>query len=533
MRELQRLVNRVAPAVFFAMFELVFGNNDILSDVLLPIKDCPHGFELLGKSCGRVSVVQPEVRCTRLWEKMEGEASCVTTELVEGTLSCGDGYSLEHARCVKMEEVAPERLCPKGFVDDEEGSCSLVSSFEAAYVCGEGYRASLDGTCFRESRSPADAVCQQGYQPGKNGCVSYEAAAAETQCRWGYTAEGGRCVRVVTTRPEEVCAEGFHFDRRDGCVKVSVAEPIAVCNEGTLERRRCRERLDEPAMSVCRKGFHLYNGKCVRVIEEEMRYQCKRGFVLKGDRCIAHRQSRPELLCETGFALKWGRCEAVENVDAELFCVNSAAALVDGVCVLQEAIDAVSTCPRGFQMTSEGCKRTVYAESELVCKQGTELRGKFCVNYETTEATKVCNRGKIGSDGRCTEVQTAEHDSLCPRHFRKKDQSCLREVAVLPEVSCSEGALVSRNGMCRVEVVRPADIVCPKWYSLEMQGCTQMEEEDLIYRCKKGYKLIHRMCVPVKPRSAPLAFEHKGKKQDLLVSKKTPVKFKKEAGVLT
>eukprot|EP00919_Chromeraceae_sp_WS-2016_P038284 GHVR01091392.1.p1 GENE.GHVR01091392.1~~GHVR01091392.1.p1 ORF type:complete len:317 (-),score=62.19 GHVR01091392.1:202-1152(-) len=162
-------------------------------------------------------------------------------------------------------------------------------------------------------------------------------------------------------------------------------------------------------------------------------------------------------------------------------------------------VDTVS-CDRGRHDEHGSCFKEHYSEAVSACGSGhhssTVSQGD-CFTYVAVPADRVCPHGfETANTGITTEcVKTKVMKAHCPKHFKRKDNTCVRKIKTKPCTACPPGTDFSHNECIQVDIV-PASAYCEhEGYELSDEGCVlpgyavpgDDKLYDMHYTCDKGY----------------------------------------------
>jgi len=255
---------------------------------------CPHGYQLVGKTCTRQLTAKPHTQCPKGMQEI-GKGRCLKKSKVAAQYICPDGYAENLTKgkvCEAVKHIKPEMLCPHGSVlDKKTGICEYTDKKEAKEYCPEGYTRHHHhkGECVKVLKEPPVVHCPDGELVGHK-CIKRLEEEPTQHCPEGLVFYDGKCKGVKQGKPKFLCPPGYH-PKHGECVKDEYAPPRPVCPDGTeLKYDVCEAHKEVHPKTYCPKGYKLVNGRCVKQEHARPDVLCPPPYVFdkKKHICVRH-----------------------------------------------------------------------------------------------------------------------------------------------------------------------------------------------------------------------------------------------------
>lgn len=319
-------------------------------------KQCPAGFEFVGKQCAKTLTAEPNTVCPH-------------------------GTTLADGRCAKYVGKLSE--CPPSF-QASKGTCVKTLTSEPEVFCPEGFTLSGKDSCVRKVAQPDKKVCPAGSVAKGDDCVTTGVAPPDFVCPSGYTLIGRKCQREeifdctpARTLPnpgkeaDQVLTTGSHF-RREGKGKGDTTHytlpEAAPTVEEYVVQKTCKRVITEPARRICPNGG-LLDGKLCRVENRVDHIFKKGGF--RDEFIPILRQ------CPLGYTQidKSGICEATEEALPAFYCPGNTIDLGQRCAIYNQPR---TECPAGFTLEGKVCVKTIFAAPIVEYTVTYSCTGKDC-----------------------------------------------------------------------------------------------------------------------------------------------------------
>jgi len=319
-------------------------------------KECPAGFNFVGKQCAKTLNAQPEVVCP------------------SGTIKAG-------AQCAKYVGKLSE--CPAGYWS-AKGACERTKTAPIEVSCPAGYTLTDKDTCVTKIALPDKKACPSGSLVKGDNCVRQQATAPSLNCPAEYTLVGRRCQREETfdCTPSRKPVEP---SKDDGSKATSFRAPSV-----SKGKEPSRYTIPQAAPVV---EEYVIQETCRRIITEAARYICANGSTLSGKVCLTDVEVAPIIrpggyvdqavpaarYCPDGYAeASKNGCSAVETVLPELFCPSGTQ---DDGSRCATFVSPRTVCPEGFYLEGKSCNKTIFAAPIVEYTVTYTCTGKDCANH--------------------------------------------------------------------------------------------------------------------------------------------------------
>lgn len=321
-------------------------------------KQCPVGFEFVGKQCAKTLTAPADTICP------------TGTTLVDG-------------KCAKY--VGKLSDCPAGY-QASKGTCVRTLTSEAEIICPDGFTLSGKDSCVRKVAQPDRKICPAGSIARGDDCVTTALVPPEFSCPDGYVLEGRKCRREETfdctparsTAAPQKGAEiedkhlfgGFRHEApskgKEG-TRYTIHDAAPTVEEYVISET-CKRIITEPARRICAPGGIL-DGKLCR-IENKVEHIFKNGGFR--DEFIPAIRRCPLGYAETGSK---GECQATDETLPSLYCPGNTIDLGSRCAIYNHPR---TVCPTGFTLEGKACLKTIFAAPIVEYTVTYSCTGKNC-----------------------------------------------------------------------------------------------------------------------------------------------------------
>eukprot|EP00922_Rhytidocystis_sp_ex-Travisia-forbesii_P027123 GHVS01039793.1.p1 GENE.GHVS01039793.1~~GHVS01039793.1.p1 ORF type:complete len:575 (+),score=96.13 GHVS01039793.1:185-1909(+) len=272
--------------------------------------------------------------------------------------------------------------------------------------------------------------------------------------------------------PTFICPQGY---RKEGgeCTKTIYDQPVYTCPPGfesSANQHGGNMRTSERNTQYDKKAKHTHNiTDCIRVITTPPRPYCPSGYEMTS-----------ALGGEEG-------CVKYLKEEAETYCSSGYTMRADGCYRSTVHTPSYECVDDAFTMVGQQCQRLLEMKPMEGCPEQHMLADNRCVKVERREAYKVCPRGSVPvSEELCITrvVRTAER--ICARGYTMEGDNCLKAEIIKSEVKCEEDAEWD-GSECVHEKILEAVQKCDDGWTLEADGfCTKVIKKRPTQFCEDG-----------------------------------------------
>lgn len=325
-------------------------------------KQCPAGFEFLGKQCAKTLSAEPDVVCPP--GTTIADDRCV--KYIGKYAECPPGYSLSAGSCVKKSHAPPETVCPEGFILGGKDACVRKIQLEDRKECPPGSIVKGD-ICVISSTAPPDYVCPTGYNLIGSKCQREEVFDCTPARQNTHSKEPEQHSKGEKPRINDKFQRHQNGHGKNDVTRYTLQEAAPQVEEYIIQKI-CKRVTTEPARRICPEQGYL-DGKVCR-IEKQLDHIMKKG---------GFRDEFVPLLykCPLGYAETNDRsiCEAVEEVYPSMLC--PANTVDQGQrCALFSM--SRRDCPQGFSLEGKECRKTIFAAPIVEYTVTYTCTGKNC-----------------------------------------------------------------------------------------------------------------------------------------------------------
>eukprot|EP01068_Selenidium_serpulae_P017011 Selendium_serpulae@DN6340_c3_g1_i10.p1 len=295
------------------------------------VERCPDAYRRAGSWCSRVDRVEKTIECSngqspadncavkvdvpltpvcnvgKMWD-----GQCAQASFVPAVYSCPAGYDQQGTSCTKTlpydcSTTEHDIVCDEPAVGKEAHLRSLApEDLKAKYktveygnrhplpVCHKVPR-TVPKTCEKTITAQSEAYCADGVLRSGNRCEIATYTAPDQECK-ATSGPNGECYVTEISTPLRSCPEGY-TNEGTRCVKTLTTAPVWACPRGT-DGPNCQSYKDK----ICPGGGQ----NCETTITEPAKFICPEGFKKRPDGqcqvCLprSHHTRRGVQLCQPG-----------------------------------------------------------------------------------------------------------------------------------------------------------------------------------------------------------------------------------------
>lgn len=416
---------------------------------------CPEGTTAITTNpnyCNKKVVTVPVLSC--------GGQSVTTTEQCNtdaGVTKCLS-YNLEYGSCSARVYTDAPLVCPVGFVEDQQGKCSVTQRYTLNNYCHDGYTMVNTTTCSKVETITGDPYCDAGYTLGGWTCSKSMSQPASPNCANGYTWNGTQCEQTLTSTATVSCSTSGAYFNGTQCQYDQSKNATGSCSTGSWDGGDCATNETAAADSWDCPSTHpnpsnTYNARCYDELASSPQEEgCPAGWEWRLHRCVQY-ASPTAIYCPSGYYVSGGVCTRTTYTAPDYYY-----------------------CSSGWSLSGSTCYRTTYSAPTYSCPNGYTRNGTTCSKTTTQAPTSYsCQSGYTLSGTNCTQTLTAQAKASCPTGYTNAgDKNCEKTLTAPAMANCPVGH-VERNGTCEITVSMPAMPQCsaPYIYDLLTKLCKQ------------------------------------------------------------
>ncbi|EEA05386.1 uncharacterized protein CMU_023910 [Cryptosporidium muris RN66] len=438
---------------------------------------CPKGYDLVGESCLFIQTVPPNVECPSNYEisKTEnGRMECIMKILADAQFDCANG--------LPPVFIDREVFCPSEFFE------------QANFKCPDGSIKENDQCLIRDYKPP-NLTCIPGYSLDKD----------------------GNCKQVLETKPEFNCPPNTFFEASTmTCIVKVIVEPLEVCPPGAIpvksrdlsDMKSLLNKLTEdtspapyrqlqpiPTVGYQHTGREVYNGGAIPTMGSNSGSSSLNYSRSNGGGSIPTMGSNTSSSLSTYSGLNSGG--SIPTIGSNSGSSSSTYSGSNGggsngggsTATIADSADTPSSI-YGSPLTNSDSQ---YYRGQSQISSNNVNDTFYQALYNSTSGLRnhgVLNEASVGDEIICLILQFADPHVECPPGLElTTNGTCHHYHSFVPPKACEGGIEPDSNNMCVSEKLLPAEVECPKDYTLNILSgmCVKKEEADLI--CPEGTTL--------------------------------------------
>ncbi|KAK6590654.1 oocyst wall 4 [Cryptosporidium xiaoi] len=429
--------------------------------------------------------------------------------------------------------VQPKLICPKNF-DLVGDSCVFIQSIPANIECPHGYevlKKDFNLECIKVNLVDARFDCPNGKPPkfleNNAFCPSEYFENPSIRCPSGTIQKGDECITIDTKPPTLSCSEGYSLDDNSNCKQVIEHKPMLNCPpETTLDKTTmaCVARVIVEPLEVCPPGAipvksrdlvdmkSLLNRISTGREENQHRYlqeiptlglmNQKNGQATRGNSPNSRSSDMSTSNINNNSNINSGY-KSSTNVNNSHNMNNTGRngnnSYENGnnkVNIGTENYIPVSNNAGQFSQGSLGANGNQQMSNNLINKNTHEEQVDtfYQALYDSSKDLKnsggIINESLLGDEIICLILKYTKPHVECPPGLElSKDGICTHYDSFTPKKTCEGGIEPDSDNMCVIEKLLPAEVECPKGYTLDIMSgmCVKKETEEII--CPEGTAL--------------------------------------------
>lgn len=242
----------------------------------------------------------------------------------------------------------------------------------------------------------------------------------------------------------------------------------------------------------CPDNFIQSGKACLKIQYAEMILTCPKGSKFDGDMCLTKKNIPAEKQCPQGYKkTRDDKCEKLITI-APLTQCEKDHVFSRRVCTKTKRSEPELQCPPGYQLQGFTCSRIFKSQAKLTCAPGTTLiqDKMLCSRTETMEPILYCPKSFVLSEnGVCVRDMVKPAVYECDRGFTLQDDTCLRYIDVgEPLFVCATGTL--KGSKCIISDIQPGTLRCrADGFELQHGRCIKKTIEEPSVICEKDQTL--------------------------------------------
>ncbi|KAH8583315.1 oocyst wall 4 [Cryptosporidium sp. chipmunk genotype I] len=412
--------------------------------------------------------------------------------------------------------IPPKLLCPKSY-DLIDGNCFFSHIIPANIECPEGFevlKMDLSVECIRKTLVSAQFNCKNGTPPkilNNNAyCPTEITENPSINCPSGTIQKENQCIIIESKPPTLKCSDGFSLDNDSNCKQVIELKPLLNCPPDTVLERTtmtCVTKVIVEPLEVCPPGAVPVKSKDLTDIKGLLNR-----ITINHDNKYRNLQEIPTL----GSLDKYkNNTFSVENDNKSHFqkdkssfdyfnehnnnklenknlnnenrIVNPESGRINGQVKLpSNTSDKNKTNNLNFDLNTQ-----FYENKKSNGGNLGQIDTFYQALYDSSRDLKnnggIINESLIGDEIVCLVLQFTNPKVECPPGLNLAEEGiCVHSDIFTPKKTCEGGIEPDSDNMCVIEKLLPAEVECPKGFTLEIITgmCIKREIEELI--CPEG-----------------------------------------------
>lgn len=418
-------------------------------------------------------------------------------------LLCPKGYDLIGESCLFSHTIAANIECPEEFEVFKTGfsvECIHKHLAPAQFSCKNGAPKIIENTayCPMEIIESPSISCPSGTLQKENECITIEIKPPTLKCSDGYSLDNNSdCKQVIELKPLLNCPPNTILEQTTmTCVTKVIVEPLEVCPPGAIPVKSkdlsdIKGLLNKIAMNRDRRrnlqeiptlgSMDRYNGNTSSDqpinnksdIKKEPTFGSSNGANFSTNNLENKKFNSENKLVnypESGNAN--GQIKSPQSNDSNKYKTNYSNSASNGY--TSNVQEPVGEYNYGIH---SGHDDSFY---QALYNSSKDLRG----------GGGIINESLVGDQIVCLVLQFANPRVECPPGLElTKEGICVHSDVFTPKKTCEGGIEPDSDNMCVIEKLLPAEVECPKGYTLDIITgmCIKKETEELI--CPEGTTL--------------------------------------------
>ncbi|KAF7456524.1 oocyst wall protein [Cryptosporidium felis] len=408
-------------------------------------------------------------------------------------LLCPKGYDLINGNCVFSHTIPANIECPQGYEvlkGDFTVECVLNRIVSAMFNCPNGSPPKFvenNAFCPTEIVENAIIACPPNTIQKENGCIAVESKPPGFKCPEGYSlGDDSNCKQVIETKPLLNCPPETTLEQTTmACIAKVIVEPLEVCPPGAIPVKS-RDLSDMRSLLNRITSNQETQGRKLQEIPTL-------GSLNKGNSTPTV-SGTPDINSIKTQQNDQNNGSPITNLNpGNRVPINSGpvSSQVSRNPGLNSENGRYNNSNLGSGNASEQNKLADYSNPSISSNQiDTFYQALYDSSKSIRESGGIINESLLGDEVVCLILQFADPKIVCPPGLElTKEGMCIHSDIFTPKKTCEGGIEPDSDNMCVIEKLLPAEVECPKGYTLDIITgmCVKKEEEELI--CPEGTTL--------------------------------------------
>ncbi|KAJ1607109.1 oocyst wall protein 4 [Cryptosporidium canis] len=444
------------------------------------------------------------------------------------TLSTANGRSFVHNKGLQSPPrieppISPKLLCPKGY-DLIGENCLFSHTISANIECPEGFevfRTDLKVECIYKSMVPAQFSCKSGTPKIIENYAYCPVEVIESpliNCPSGTIPKENECITIELKPPTLNCSEGYSLDNNSNCKQVIELKPLLNCPPNTILEQTtmtCVTKVIVEPLEVCPPGAIPVRSRDLSDIKGLLNM-------------IAMNRDKNRSLQEIptlgsihgyngGISSDNNTTNNKDNLQKEQHPNNSNSEKYSSNKLENNNLNSENKLTKPIEpnyingpiksppnsvndyktnnsnhgsnghISSIQGQMDEYSHGTNLSQDDTFYQALYNSSKDLKNSGGIINESLIGDQIVCLVLQFATPRVECPPGLElTKDGICTHSDVFTPKKTCEGGIEPDSDNMCVIEKLLPAEVECPKGYTLDIITgmCIKKETEELI--CPEG-----------------------------------------------
>ncbi|OII73767.1 oocyst wall protein 4 [Cryptosporidium ubiquitum] len=419
--------------------------------------------------------------------------------------------------------VSPKLLCPKGY-DLVDGNCLFSHIIPANIDCPDGFevfKTNLSIECIKKNLVSAQLNCKNGASPkifdNNAYCPTEIIENPSINCPSGTIQKDNECIVIESKPPTLKCSDGYSLDNDSNCKQVIESKPLLNCPPNTILEQTtmtCVTKVIVEPLEVCPPGAvpvksrdltdikGLLN-RITRNQDDKLRYLQEIPTLGSLDRYNNNNPSPGKTVSTNNLETQnkfFNNMNEQNYKNLENDGLNSKDKIINsGLGHTNDQIKSPSNISnqekKSFNSGSNVYVSNIQEQlSEYkkpigsnVAQADTFYQALYDSSRDLKNSGGIINESLIGDEVICLILQFTNPKVECPPGLSlTKEGICVHSDIFTPKKTCEGGIEPDSDNMCVIEKLLPAEVECPKGYTLEIVTgmCIKKEIEELV--CPEG-----------------------------------------------
>ncbi|EAK89503.1 oocyst wall protein 4 [Cryptosporidium parvum Iowa II] len=415
--------------------------------------------------------------------------------------------------------ISPKLLCPKGY-DLVDESCFFSHIIPANIECPEGFevlKTDLSVECIHKTLVSAQFNCKNGTPPkildNNAYCPTEITESPSINCPSGTFQKENQCIVIESKPPTLKCLDGFSLDNNSNCKQVIELKPLLNCPPDTVLEQTtmtCVTKVIVEPLEVCPPGAVPVKSRDLSDIKGLLNR-----IAINNDNKFRSLQEIPTLGSLDKYKNNLSSVEdninnsqkdrssfnyfneqkynnnklGNKDFNNENKIINPGSGNINGQIKLPSNTSDKNKTNNSDSVSN--VREQFYENERPIGVNLGQIDTFYQALYDSSRDLKnnggIINESLIGDEIVCLVLQFTNPKVECPPGLSLgEDGICVHSDIFTPKKTCEGGIEPDSDNMCVVEKLLPAEVECPKDFTLEIITgmCIKREIEELI--CPEG-----------------------------------------------